>query len=166
MSDTIQVHLVGIPLRIQEEASEHFDELTREFGDLAAADTAAHPQVPARLLELVSALQNRFSSFTEAQEADLAAAIARRDVTMDLLYVVPPDVGVASAGLGAMLDEADEFCAAGEYLLTLKTPPGPLAYRRWYLGQFIDQAAGQPPVSWADWAAAHAPELVGSSRPE
>jgi hypothetical protein len=159
MSDLIDIRLIGIPIRIQAEASQHFDELMREFSDLAATDTAAHREVPGRLIALQGELQGRFSAFTQAQETDLADAIARDADTLDLHYRVPADVGEASTDLARILDEADEYCAAGEYLLTLKTPVRPLRYRQWFLAQFIDQAAGGPPVSWGDWAAEHAPDL-------
>ena len=85
----------------------------------------------------------------------------QRDRTGNRLdYRVPQEAGLAAAALDAMLDEADAYCAAGEFLLTLQTPPGPLAFRHWLLGQFTDQLAGSSPVSWPDWAARHAPDLV------
>jgi len=39
-------------------------------------------------------------------------------------------------------------CLAGEHLLTLTTLPGPLAFRRWFLGEFVAQTDGAPPTSW------------------
>jgi hypothetical protein len=47
-----------------------------------------------------------------------------------------------------MLDDADEYCREGRHLLTLATPPDLLAYRRWYLQQFVDQARGRPATPW------------------
>jgi len=72
---------------------------------------------------------------------------------------VPADVGGASVALGVMLDEADAYCREGRHLLTLSTPPEALAYRRWYLLQFVDQVAGRPPRSWSDWVSEHPIEL-------
>ena len=155
MTDLVDISLLGIPLAIQGEASEHFDELMREFSDLVATDTAAHRKVPGRLLALQEALQARFAAFTQVQEAELADAIARGDDALDLHYRVPATAADGARELAAMLDEADEFCSEGAYFLTLRTPPRPLAYRQWFLAQFIDQAAGIPPVSWPDWSAAH-----------
>jgi hypothetical protein len=54
-----------------------------------------------------------------------------------------------------MLDEVDEFCRQGKHLLTLATPPELVAYRRWYLGEFIAQLAGRPATPWPDYAAAN-----------
>ena len=41
----------------------------------------------------------------------------------------------------------------GELLLTLATPAKLVTYRRWFLDQFVSQAAGGPPVWWVEFAA-------------
>jgi hypothetical protein len=46
-----------------------------------------------------------------------------------------------------MLEEADEYCRSDQ-LLTLATPPTLVAFRRWYLGEFIAQIDGRPPQPW------------------
>ncbi|MDQ3107783.1 MAG: hypothetical protein M3Q68_08275, partial [Actinomycetota bacterium] len=74
-------------------------------------------------------------------------------------YLVPAEAGPAAADLAALLDEADQYCTMGDYLLTLRTPTGALEYRRWYIGQFVEQIAGASPVSFPDWSPA---EAVGS----
>ena len=55
---------------------------------------------------------------------------------------------MAAAEFDALLDEADDYCRAGETLLTLATPAPALAFRRWFLGEFVRQAAGEPPRPW------------------
>ncbi|MDP8936487.1 MAG: hypothetical protein M3O23_01920, partial [Actinomycetota bacterium] len=45
---------------------------------------------------------------------------------------MPAEVGPAAAEFNRLLDEADEFCRAGD-LLTLATPPDTAAFRRWFL---------------------------------
>ncbi len=151
MTDLVDVHVVGVPVALQADASEHFEELAREFGHLVAGQDDAHLYVPERLLALRAELADRFSAFSQIQQDQLEAASERGDETIDLHYQVPAEVSDACIALQAMLDEADEYCAAGEYLLTLKTPPGLLAFRRWFLSQFVDQVAGGQPVAWADW---------------
>jgi hypothetical protein len=37
-----------------------------------------------------------------------------------------------------------------------------LAYRRWYLGEFTRQIAGEPPHSWQQWFETH-PGVLGES---
>jgi hypothetical protein len=152
--DLVEVRILGLPLALANEAQEHFDELSREFLHLANADDAVRHDVPGRLLALSDDLRSRFSAFTTAQEGLLDEAIERGDDLLDLTYHVPAAAGPAAAELADLLDEADRYCAAGTYLLTLTTPPGALAYRRWYIGQFVDQIAGRPPVSFAAWSAA------------
>ena len=106
--------------------------------------------MPARLTALVDELRGRFSGFTLQPEAALAEAATRGDDTIELEYHLPPEAVQAAADLGAMLDEADAFCRNGD-LLTLATPPEALTYRRWFLGEFARQAAGEAPMAWSDW---------------
>jgi hypothetical protein len=109
--------------------------------------------VPERLTELVDVLGNQFGALTTAQEMQLDAAIAEGLDEIDVTYHLPVEAGAASSALGALLDEADEFCLRGEHLLTLATPEGSVRYRRWYLGEFIGQLAGKAPIAWPDYVA-------------
>jgi hypothetical protein len=111
--------------------------------------------VPERLLTLRQALDDRFAAFTQLQQDEMAAALDRGDGSLDLHYRVPREAGLAAAALDAMLDEADAFCTAGDYLLTLQTPARALSFRRWLLGQFVEQLAGLPAVTWDEWSARH-----------
>jgi hypothetical protein len=63
----------------------------------------------------------------------------------------------AAAHLGDILDEADDYCRSGKLLLTLATPPPLVTYRKWFLSQFTEQAAGSPPTTWADYVARATP---------
>ncbi len=161
--DLVRIRVVGVPTAVYLRASEHGDELMREFAYIAAgaadravgsaadgADAEAEAEVPARLTGLVEELRARFSGFTLGPTSELAAAASRGDETVDVTYVVPPSVGPGAAELGRLLDEADEFCRAGD-LLTLASPPEAVAFRRWFLGEFVRQAGGLPPTPWADW---------------
>lgn len=143
----VTVRIVGLPVGVQLRAAEHGDELMREFALMSSVGPAG---VPARLTALVEELRRRFSGFTLQPEQELADAVARGADTVDLEYVVPAAAADAAAVLDALLDEADEFCRAGD-LLTLATPPDAVAYRRWFLSEFSRQAAGEAPTAWADW---------------
>ncbi len=68
----------------------------------------------------------------------------------DLVFRVPPQAAEAATNLDAMLDEANTYCGAGTHLLTLATPPDLVRFRKWYLGEFVGQLAGRPPIAWAD----------------
>jgi hypothetical protein len=165
--ELVTVVLRGLPVALHARASEHGQELQREFTLLhlqlerqAAAGNLAHASerdVPRRLVELVEALQGRYAVYTTEQEDQLEAAVEQGLESLDLTFRVPPDVAAASEDLNAILDEADAYCREGRHLLTLATPPEALAYRQWYLQQFVDQIAGRPPQSWREWLLARPP---------
>ena len=47
-----------------------------------------------------------------------------------------------------MLEEADDYCRRGDHLLTLATPEEERRFRRWFIGEFVDQIEGKPPTPW------------------
>ncbi|MEX2659958.1 MAG: hypothetical protein WD232_09685 [Acidimicrobiales bacterium] len=145
----VDVHLLGLPLAIHQAAEEHRDELRREFAllrlqdaDLSAAD------VPVRLLDLMDSLEARFSRFAESTRLEIEEAVERGEETVDVVFRVPSGVKSGITQLGQLLDEADDYCRRGGSLLTLQAPPEALAYRRWYLDQFIRQIDGDPAIPW------------------
>lgn len=148
-ADLVEVHLIGIPLDVHGRAAEH-NELRREFTLLRAqqADQGG-ADGPVRLLSLMDDLEQRFSGFTEANAIELATAIDAGATSVDLVVRVPIEAKAAAEQLGAMLDEADEYCRSGGDLLTLETPPAALAYRHWYLEEFTRQIGGLPARPWA-----------------
>jgi hypothetical protein len=173
--ELVTVVMRGLPVALHARASEHGQELQREFTLLhlqleqqAAAGSpvrAAERDVPRRLIELVDVLQGRYAGYTTEQEDQLEAAVEQGLESIDLTFQVPPDAAAASVDLAAILDEADAYCREGRHLLTLATPPEALAYRQWYLQQFIDQIAGRPPQSWREWLLARPPADAPGSTP-
>lgn len=146
-TDLVEVRLVGLPVEIHRRAAEHSDELQREF-TLLQASSEAGSDVPARLLSLIGELRSRYAGFTANPQQELIDAMERQVETIDLVYQVPRDVRDATVRLGELLDAADDFCRSGQ-LMTLATPAEALAYRRWYLNEFVRQADGLPPTPWA-----------------
>ena len=146
MSELVTVRILGMPLDVMQRSAEHSDELLREFALIRGEEGSDH--VPARLLALIEELRGRFGSFSEGPRRDMQDAWERGEETIDLSYEVPPAVGAAARQLGALLDEADEFCRAGD-LLTLATPPEGVTFRHWYLDEFQRQVGGQPPRPWS-----------------
>ena len=146
----VVVELRGVPVALQARATEHTEELQREF--VLIAEGLQHIEgrsaLPRRLLDLVEVLQREFGGFTTEQEDAFDEALRAGVPTIDLTFRVPPTVAEAAVAIGEMLDEADEYCREGRHLLTLATPPDLVAYRRWYLQQFVDQVAGGPPAPW------------------
>jgi hypothetical protein len=148
----VTVRILGLPVALHARSTEHGEELRREFVLIAEQlrHTEDRPSLPRRLLDLITVLEHRFSGFTVEQEDELDKAIAQGRRSIDLTFHVPPDVADAAVMLGAMLDEADEYCREGRHLLTLATPADLLAYRRWYLKEFIDQIGGRLPTPWRE----------------
>jgi hypothetical protein len=149
--ELVTIHIRGLPVPLHAQSQAHSDELMREFRLVAEQmhQEGSHG-LPRRLVELVSALEGQYSTFTEAQEDALDRAIRAGDETIDLTYELPAAIGEGVAALGAILDEVDELCRQGQYLLTLATPPELVAYRHWFLDEFTRQIAGEAPVAWAD----------------
>lgn len=145
MSNLVTVRILGMPLDVMHRSAEHSDELLREFA-LIRGEGSEH--VPARLLALIEELRGRFGSFSEGPRQAMQEAMDRGEETIDLSYEVPPAVATAAAELRHLLDEADDFCRAGE-LLTLATQGEDRAFRRWYLDEFQRQIDGQPPRPWS-----------------
>ena len=149
--DVVAIEIRGLPVRLYRSAAEHHDELRREF---ALIHQSQDPHsVPARLETLIGQLDARFGTFTAQPMGVLHDAVLRGDERIDLVYQVPRAAGPAALELEALLDEADAFCRAGEHLLTQATPGAPLAFRRWFLQEFVSQVQGHPPVSWDQHAA-------------
>ena len=145
MSELVTVCILGMPLDVMQRSAEHSDELLREFA-LIREEGSDH--VPARLLALIEELQGRFGSFSEGPRQAMQDAMDRVDETIDLSYEVPPAVAAAARQVGDLLDEADEFCRAGD-LLTLATQPEAVVFRHWYLEEFQRQVDGEPPRPWS-----------------
>lgn len=152
--ELVTISLIGLPLDIQLRASEHQDGLRREFRMLVEEGRAEQGSVPARLVALAAELDRRFQAFSAAGRAEMEAAIARGDASIDLKLDVPPAIGPAAREFGRMLEEADEYCSAGEHLLTLCTPPDLVVFRRWALDELIHQAEGALPIPWPAYKAA------------
>jgi hypothetical protein len=151
-TDLVEVRVLELPVPLWAKSQEHFQDLMREFALIAGNSGASLHPVPARLLELVETLTAEYAGVSEAQEAELAAAAEAGTASLDLVFWAPPQAGPAAEDLGRVLEEADEFCRAGEHLLTLATPPDCVAYRQWYIAQFVDQLAGGDPVPWSQWS--------------
>ena len=146
----ITVQLVGLPIAMHVRTSEHSDELMREFTYIRAqSHDPDASSVPTKLLALVDELQGQYAGFTAGSQAELDEAMASGQETIDLEYTVPVDVGAACVHLNELLDAADEYCRQGEVLLTLASPEDEAAYRRWFLEEFVRQAAGEAPRPWS-----------------
>jgi hypothetical protein len=154
-SELYQVRVLQLPVGIWARSQEQHDALMREFALMSVPTDESERQrhLPTRLAELIDTLTADFEGVATEQEQQLFdAAAAYVEVIDELVYTLPRAAVAASQALGAMLDEADEYCRQGKHLLTLAPDEQLVRFRRWYLDQFIDQADGKPPVAWPDYA--------------
>ena len=149
-AELVEVVLLNFPLDVYQRAQEHADGLVREFA-LIAQDRAGGNRVdlPVRLLAIVDALSAQYADISAGTEAERDDAIDRGETFMDLRYLVPAAAAEASRALAAIFDEADDYCREGEHLLSLATPPESLAFRNWFINEFVAQIGGAAPVPWS-----------------
>lgn len=147
--ELVEVHLIGLPVAVHEEADRHMQALNREFELIRRSEQDA-TILPHRLQDLVDELDGRFRGFSDEPSRALESAVEQRAASIDLHYRVPREVGEAAHRLGELLDEADAYCRSGEHLLTLVTPPEALRYRHWFLQEFERQAQGLEPIPWSE----------------
>jgi hypothetical protein len=145
--ELVDVRLLRYPLRVGMRASEHYDEVFREFAILAGAEPEATDAVPARMLALIDALGRRYAR-QQRHEIEREEALRRGETTRDMVIQVPASAAEASRALDAMLDETDDFCREG-VLLTLAPPDDVVIFRRWYLAECIAQIEGRPATPWS-----------------
>lgn len=144
--------MLALRLADLRDAQAHHDELFREFALIAGNDPSKAHDVPARLLAVIEELGGRFVAFTTGPQDELAAAMERGEVEVDVSFHVPPAIEEGAARFAELLNEADAYCRNGN-LLTLAPPPSSVAFRNWYLGEFLAQARGADPTPWPEYRA-------------
>lgn len=161
-----EVRLLRFPVDVHRRATEAFEGLRREFQLISLG--AGAEGVPERLLRVVDALAVQYEGLSAGADTELEEAARRGDAEVRVLvYRAPPSVAEACITLSEVIDEADAFCRGGEVLLSLASPTEAVAFRRWFLGEFVAQLRGGPPLPWPEAdheALAHDPRLRGTVR--
>lgn len=143
------VYLRNAPLRLWARASAHTADLLREFSLLSFAPASTASPLPARFLEVLGQLQVRYADVSNKRTVELEDALCAGLLSKDWRYDVPRQTAADIARLTALLDEADIFCAQGNGVMTLPTPPDQRAFRRWFESEFRGQIEqGAEPVPW------------------
>ncbi len=151
-ADLVEVRLLALDLTDLHHAEAHHDELFREFALIAAAEPSPGHELPGQLVALVAELTTRFAGFTSGPQDELAAADERGDQQVDIAYKVPRHMDEAIVRFAELLTAADDYCRHGD-LLTLAPPPEAVAFRNWYLGEFVAQSRGSDPTPWPEYRA-------------
>ena len=142
--DVLSIHLLRMPVQLFAHFRNRYSELRRELRLLALAHGNDYP-VARELSALFLEVEAERRQAQGVHQLDEAVAEGREEA--DLEYIVPASAPVSMGRLLEMLEKADEFCR-DQRLLALSASPQQLALQRWYLGEFIRQAAGEAPTPW------------------
>jgi hypothetical protein len=140
------VRLLRVPVRILDAGRRHHQELMHEFALLAVAEDL-QDDLPQRMLDLIDTLGRQYAETGDAPNAEVDAAMARGEATVDLTYEVAEHVVEAADILEALMAEADVFCQR-EQMLTLQRSELVRRFSSWYLDEFRRQIHGEPPRPW------------------
>lgn len=140
------VRLTRVPVRILDAGRRHHQELMHEFALLAVAENLTD-DLPQRMLDLIDTLGRQYAETSDAPNAEVDAAIARGDTSVDLTYEVAEHVVEAADHLEQLMAEADEFCLR-EQMLTLQRTELVRRFSSWYLDEFRRQIRGEAPQPW------------------
>ena len=150
--DLLEVHLLGLPLRILQRVREHHGELLREIS-LLALEPEGQEKLPLRLRELVVLLTDHSGGQpyggAAPRSVPLRSEIAATPDCADLVVSLDRVDALQANEFWSQLDEADQYCQGDGILLTIGNGPTERAFMGWYLGQFVDQANGLAPQAWA-----------------
>jgi len=150
---TRRVVLVDFPLRVARRAYVHREAIIREFAIIALGG-GEQADIPKRLLEIATVLDERYSGINPEAEDEIDAAAARGDDRIDLVLHVPRRIGQDTLDVAPLLVEVDAYCRSGD-LLTLAPTEETRAFWIWFLLEFVRQADGEPPLSWREFTRAN-----------
>jgi len=142
--EQLTVRLIGMPVRIFAHHRMWYEEVRRELRLLALTHGDEYP------------IAKEFSDITLQVESErrqaggvdrLDEAIQQGRERVDLEYVVPVSAPATMNRLMDLFEQVDVFCRE-QHLLTLEPSAQLLELRRWYLGEFVRQGAGEAPLPW------------------
>jgi len=140
----ILVRLLDMPVQLFSRYRVHYTELVRELRLLALAGGTDYPL--AREINELAVEVERDRRQSMGPDDLHAAENAGRD-RVDLEYLIPPGAPARMSRMLELLEASDEFCR-DQRLLAMPPDATEVALRRWYLGEFARQGAGEQPVPW------------------
>ncbi|MCA1983412.1 ATP-binding protein [Nocardioides nematodiphilus] len=146
LEDPVDVRILGVPLRHYVGFQTHFRELRREVRLLAVAHEADYP-LAKTLSDLFSVLERQLRDGIGL--SDMEGALAQNADVADLSVRMPREAATTLRRFVDLLDVADEFCRQ-ERLLSLARSDDQREFQRWFLGEYVRQAAGAAPTAWVE----------------
>ena len=140
-TQVVDILLLDLPVALWRETAAHH-ELVRE--SLAEHRTKAAPK---RLLALHDRLEADAGEVAAPSELELRAAAERRLKEVDVAYGIPRCARDGLEALGPAWDAVDAFWRR-QKRPDLVTPPHCVAFRRWMLGELVNQLDGGFPTPW------------------
>lgn len=151
--EIVEVAVLGVPVALWERATAHQEAIQREFDIVRASQPIE--SVPNRLQRLIDEFDARFGPASEPTWDELRLAAAHGASDKDLIFRVPEAAARASRQLRDILAEVDDYCRHGA-LVTLATPDDLVAFREWFLGEFINQIENKSaPTRWSEYVLAN-----------
>ncbi len=148
----------GRPVRTFHAFQVHYRELRREVRLLALAHEADYPLAKS-LSDLFGSLDRDLREGIRPEQVESAQEAGQN--TTDLRVNMPAATAASIGRFLELLDLADAFCRE-ERLLSLARTPEQRRFQRWFLGEFVRQQQGEPPVAWPQPSATEPePELPG-----
>jgi anti-sigma regulatory factor (Ser/Thr protein kinase) len=146
IADPVDVRVLGVPLRHYVGFQTHFRELRREVRLLAIAHEADYP-LAKNLSDLFGTLERQLRDGIGL--SDMEGALAQNAEVADLAVRMPREAAATLSRFVDLLDVADDFCRQ-ERLLSLARTDEQRDFQRWFLGEYIRQAAGELPRPWVE----------------
>lgn len=146
IEDPVEVRVLGVPLRLYVGFQQHFRELRREVRLLAIAHQSDYPLAKS-LSDLFGTLERQLRDGIGL--SDVEGALAQQAEIADLSVRMPREAATTLRSFVDLLDVADEFCRQ-ERLLSLARSDEQREFQRWFLGEYIRQAAGALPQPWVE----------------
>lgn len=143
--DPVDVEVRDVPLSLYVGFQNHFRELRREVRLLALAHARDYPLAKS-LSDLFAALERQLRD--GIGQSQLAGALASGAESADLHVRMPRAAAETLQRFLELLDVADEFCRQ-ERLLALARSDEQVQFQRWFLGEYLRQAAGAAPTPWS-----------------
>ena len=152
--ESVEVCLLGLPVRLLMASQEHHDALIRELRLMALApsrDTVLsdgrRSSAEGGLVALVEELGVRHAAARARRDREIQDAFDAGLLQIDQVFSVPVSAAEELRKLVGLLAAADLFCDQNA-LLTLARPPLIRRFSAWYLEEIIGQVAGRSPIRW------------------
>ena len=145
IDELIAITILGADAETCFSLLKHYRELRRELRLLALTHSEDYP-LAQRLSELITSFEQEFP---QAALAQLEVALNTGQTTLDIVADMSPRLPPLISPMLEMLDLADAFCRAQQFLALARTPDQN-AYCHWFLSECARQGRGELSQRWTE----------------